>query len=56
MLHRLKKFLTESKDKAYQSRFAMIQAAFNSDAGFDDGNDTPKNYNHLLKHKHQAGW
>jgi hypothetical protein len=33
----------------------MIQAAFNSVAGFDDGSDTPKNYKELVKHKNQAG-
>jgi hypothetical protein len=50
-----KKILQESKDKAYQSEFAMIQAALNSVAVFDDGSDTPKNYKDVLKHKNQAG-
>jgi hypothetical protein len=33
----------------------MIQATFNSVAGFDDGRDTPKTYKEVLKHKNQAG-
>jgi hypothetical protein len=33
----------------------MIQASFNSVAGFDDGSDTPKAYKEVLKHKNQAG-
>jgi hypothetical protein len=42
-----KQVLSESKDKAYQSIFAMIQADIHSVAG-----DTSKNY----KHKYHAGW
>jgi Reverse transcriptase (RNA-dependent DNA polymerase) len=34
----------------------MIQAAFNSVSGFDDGSDAPKNYKEVLKHKKQAGF
>jgi hypothetical protein len=33
----------------------MIQAAFNSVAGFDDGSITRKTYKEVLKHKNQAG-
>jgi hypothetical protein len=32
----------------------MIQAAFNSFAGFDDGRDTPKTYKDVPKHKNQV--
>jgi hypothetical protein len=46
----------ETKDQAYQREFAMIQAAFNSIAGIDDGSNTPKNYKELFKHKNQARW
>jgi hypothetical protein len=48
--------LPETKDQVYKREFAMIQAAFNSVSGFDDGSDTPKNYKEVLKHKNQAGW
>jgi hypothetical protein len=34
----------------------MISAAFNSFAGFYDGNDTPKTYKDVLSHKNQAKW
>jgi hypothetical protein len=34
----------------------MLNAAFNSVAGFDDGSDTPKDYKDVLKHKNQIGW
>jgi hypothetical protein len=51
-----KQVLPESKDNTYQREFSMIQAAFNSVAGFDDGSDTPKNYKDVLKHKSQAWW
>jgi Reverse transcriptase (RNA-dependent DNA polymerase) len=34
----------------------MLNAAFNSVAGFDEGSDTPKAYKDVLKHKHQKGW
>jgi hypothetical protein len=34
----------------------MIQAAFNSVAGFANGSDTPKNYKEVVKDKNQAGW
>jgi hypothetical protein len=40
----------------YNKEFAMLQAAFNSVSGFDDGSDTPKNYKEVLKRKNQAGW
>jgi hypothetical protein len=34
----------------------MMQAAFTSVADFDDGSDTPKNYNELLKNKIRECW
>jgi Reverse transcriptase (RNA-dependent DNA polymerase) len=34
----------------------MLDAAFNSVAGFDDGSDTPKSYKDVLKHENQKGW
>jgi hypothetical protein len=34
----------------------MLEAAFNSVAGFDDGSNTPKTYKEVLKHMNQAGW
>jgi hypothetical protein len=34
----------------------MIQAFFNSVAGFNDGSDMPITYKDVLKHKNQAGW
>jgi hypothetical protein len=34
--------LPETEDQVYKREFAMIQAAFNSVSGFDDGSDTPK--------------
>jgi hypothetical protein len=37
-----KEVLPETKEQAYQKKFAMIQAAFHSVAGFDDGSDKPK--------------
>jgi hypothetical protein len=43
------------EDQVYKREFAMIQAAFNSVSGFDDGSDVPKNYKEVLKHKNQAG-
>jgi Reverse transcriptase (RNA-dependent DNA polymerase) len=47
---------SETKDKAYHREFAMIQAAFPSVTGLDDGNYTPKTNKESLKHKNQAGW
>jgi hypothetical protein len=46
----------ETEDQAYQREFDMIQAAFNSVAGFDNGSNTPRNYKELVKHKNQEGW
>jgi hypothetical protein len=34
----------------------MMQEAFISVAGFDDGSHTLKTYKEVLKHKNQAGW
>jgi hypothetical protein len=34
----------------------MLNAAFNSIAGFDDGSDTASTYKDVLKHKNQNGW
>jgi hypothetical protein len=34
----------------------MLNAAFNSVAGFDDGSNTPKTYKDVLKHANQKGW
>jgi Reverse transcriptase (RNA-dependent DNA polymerase) len=48
--------LPEANDQAYKKEFAVIQAAFNSVAGFDGGSDTPKTYKKVLKHKNQAVW
>jgi cytochrome b involved in lipid metabolism len=48
--------LPETKDQANKNKFAMIQAAFHSVAGFDDGSDTPKTYKEVLKHKNPEGW
>jgi Reverse transcriptase (RNA-dependent DNA polymerase) len=48
--------LPETKDQVYKREFAMIQAAFNSVSGLDDGSDLPKNYKEVLNFKNQAGW
>jgi hypothetical protein len=34
--------IPETKDQVYKREFAMIQAAFNSVSGFDDGSEAPK--------------
>jgi hypothetical protein len=36
--------------------YLIINAAFNSVAGVDDGSDTPKTYRDVLKHANQKGW
>jgi hypothetical protein len=36
--------------------YAMLNAAFNSVAGFDDGSDTPKTHKDVLQHRNQNGW
>jgi hypothetical protein len=46
----------DTKDQANQREFAMIQAEFNSVAGFDDGSSTPTNYKELVIQKNQARW
>jgi hypothetical protein len=51
-----KQVLPETKGQAYQKEFAMIQAAFDLVAGFDDGSDTPKTYKELLKQNNQTAW
>jgi hypothetical protein len=45
-----KQVLPEVKAKAYKKHFVIIQAAFYSVAGSDDGTDTPISYNDVLKH------
>jgi hypothetical protein len=52
----IKHLLSETEDQVCKREFAMIQAAFNSVSGFDDGSDTPKNDKEVLKDKNQAGW
>jgi hypothetical protein len=51
-----KQVLPETKDQAYQKELAMIQTAFNSVAGFDDGSKTPTTYKGVMKHTNQSGW
>jgi hypothetical protein len=48
--------LPETKDQVYKRELAMIQAAFNSVSGFEDGSDTPRNYKEVLKHEIQSVW
>jgi hypothetical protein len=43
------------KTNAYQSEFAMMQAAINSFAGFNVGSDTQKAFKDVLSRKNQAG-
>jgi hypothetical protein len=40
----------------HDKEHALLNASFNSVAGFDDGSDTPKAYKDVLKHKNQKGW
>jgi hypothetical protein len=42
--------LPETEDQVYKRVSAMIQGAFNSVSGFDDGSNTPKNYKEVNKH------
>jgi hypothetical protein len=34
----------------------MLNAVFNSIAGFEDGSDTPMTYKYVLKHKDLIRW
>jgi hypothetical protein len=40
----------------HDKEFALLNAGFNSVAGFDDGSHIPKTYKDVLKHKNQKGW
>jgi hypothetical protein len=40
----------------HDKQYAMLNAAFNSVAGLDDGSDTPKTYKDVLQHKNQKVW
>jgi hypothetical protein len=40
----------------HDTEYAMLNAAFNSVAGFDDGSDTSKAYKDVLKQKNKTGW
>jgi hypothetical protein len=40
----------------HEKEYAMLNAAFNSVAGFDNGSDTPKTYRDVLEHANQKGW
>jgi hypothetical protein len=40
----------------HDKEYAILNAAFNSIAGFDDGSDTPKTYKDVLNHNNPNVW
>jgi hypothetical protein len=57
MLHTsTNKYYQRPKIRLTRKKFSVIQAAFNSFAGFDDGSNTPKTYKEVMKLRKLAGW